>query len=181
MKKIFFIASCFFLIAGDIYPSNLAVQLRATYLLPSEQAFKDVYDGGMTYGGEISIGIIKKIDLWAGGSYFSKNGKLTFTEEDTKVSIIPLGIGIKYKLLDGSIKPYVGLGLNYYQYKESNLLGDVSKGGLGFVAKAGGIFKISGGLLVDLFFGYSYCKMKPADFEINIGGLEAGIGIGYEF
>ncbi len=28
---------------------------------------------------------------------------------------------------------------------------------------------------------YSYCRMKPADYRINIGGLEAGIGIGYEF
>jgi len=35
--------------------------------------------------------------------------------------------------------------------------------------------------LIDLYLSYSYCKIKPADFEINIGGIEAGIGIGYKF
>jgi hypothetical protein len=41
--------------------------------------------------------------------------------------------------------------------------------------------KVTGGLIIDLHISYSYCKMKPADYRINIGGFEAGIGIGYEF
>lgn len=181
MKKLTGMIAVLLLISVSAGAANVLVELKAGSFSPAEKAFRDIYGGGFQYGGEINIGISKRFDLWIGGSYFSKNGKLTFTQEDTTVSIIPLGLGIRFKLLDGNIKPYVGLGLNYYQYKESNLLGEVSTGGLGFVVKTGGIFKISGGLLADLFFGYSYCRMKPADFEINIGGLEAGIGIGYEF
>jgi hypothetical protein len=66
-------------------------------------------------------------------------------------------------------------------YKESNPLGDVSKGGLGYIGKTGSYVNVSGGLLVDLYVNYSYCKIKPADFEINIGGIEAGGSIGYQF
>jgi hypothetical protein len=32
-----------------------------------------------------------------------------------------------------------------------------------------------------VYSNYSYCKMTPADFEIDVGGLEMGIGLVYEF
>jgi hypothetical protein len=36
------------------------------------------------------------------------------------------------------------------------------------------------GLIIGLDRAYSSCKMKPADYRINSGGLAVGIGIGYE-
>ena len=82
---------------------------------------------------------------------------------------------MEYYLVQITVKIY------YYQYKESNPLGNVSKGGLGYVGKLGSYIDIAGGFLIDLYINYSYCKLKPADFEINIVGLEAGVGIGYRF
>ena len=41
--------------------------------------------------------------------------------------------------------------------------------------------KVIKGLFFDIFGEYSYCKMTPADFTINIGGMTAGVGVGYEF
>lgn len=57
----------------------------------------------------------------------------------------------------------------------------MSKGGLGYIGKIGSYVKVTGGFLIDLYVNYSYCKMRPADFKINIGEIEAGVGIGYEF
>jgi hypothetical protein len=34
---------------------------------------------------------------------------------------------------------------------------------------------------VDFYGGYSSCKFTPADFEINVGGLEAGAGLVLRF
>ena len=42
--------------------------------------------------------------------------------------LYPLGGGLKYKLSTEIFDLYAGAGLNYYRYKESNPLGDVSKG-----------------------------------------------------
>jgi hypothetical protein len=181
MKKLIIIMVIIFLSSSFSNATDIIVEFKSHYLHPSEKAFGDIYGGGLVYGGELSIGIWKRLDIWVGGNYFSKKGELTFTKEGTKLEIYPLGGGLKYRLTSGVFNLYAGAGLNYYQYKESNPIGDVSKGGLGYVAKIGSYVKVTSGLLFDLYVNYSYCKLKPADFEINIGGIEAGVGIGYRF
>jgi len=166
---------------GIALGADIRLELRGNYFSPSENAFKDIYGGGMMYGAKFSIGIRKNLLLWLEGSHFSKKGELTFTKEETKLSMVPLGVGVGYRISSRSLSFYTGLGFNYYHYKESNPIGEVSKDGLGYVAKAGSYLKLTRGLLIDLFIDYSYCKIKPADFEINIGGFGLGTGIAYEF
>jgi len=162
--------------AGDIY-----IELRGNYFSPSEKAFQDIYGGGMRYAGELTFGIWKNLQLWIEGNYFSKDGELTFTKEETSLQIIPIGSGIKYTFPAGIFSIYAGAGINYYLYKESNILGEVSKGGLGFVGKIGVMVTVIKGLFFDLYGEYSHCKITPDDFTINIGGMAAGIGLGYKF
>ena len=181
MKKLIAIMVTVIFLTGLANATDITVELRAHYLHPSEKAFRDIYGGGLMYGGEVSIGVWRSFEVWFGGSYFSMKGELTFTKEETKLKIYPLGGGLKYRLSEGALSFYIGAGLNYYQYKESNPLGDVSKGGLGYIGKIGSYVKVNSGLLFDLYVNYSYCKIKPADFEINIGGIEAGVGIGFRF
>lgn len=181
MRELAIIALLTVCLSGLAYTADVTVELKVHYFSPSEQAFKDIYGGGLMYGGEVSVGVWRDLDLWLGGSYFSKKGELTFTKEETKLELIPIGVGAKYRILSGNFALYVGLGLNYYQYKETNPIGDVSEGGLGYIGKVGSYVKVSERLLIDLYVNYSYCKVKPADFKINIGGLEAGAGVGYRF
>lgn len=181
MKKLIIIIVGVIFSVGQANAVDFTVELRGSYFHPSEETFRDIYGGGIKYGGELSIGVWRELEMWFGGSYFSRTGELTFTKEETKIEIYPIGGGLKYRLSKGILSLYIGAGLNYYQYKESNPLGDVSKGGLGYGGKIGSYVKVTRGLLIDLYVDYSYCKMKPADFEINIGGIEAGIGLGYRF
>lgn len=168
-------------LSGFIYAENFSFEVKGSYFSPSEEAFKDIYGGGFTFGGELTLGILKNLQLWFGGSYFSQNGELTYTKEETSLQIIPLGGGLKYKLNAGILSFYGGAGIKFYQFKESNILGEVTEGGIGYVGKIGVIFKVFKGMFLDLFGEYSYCKMIPADFTINIGGIAAGIGLGFEF
>ena len=167
--------------AGLAKAADIIVELRGHYFNPSEKAFRDIYGGGLVIGGEISVGVWRSLEVWFGGNYFSKKGKMTFTKEETELKLYPIGGGLKYKLSTGIFDLYAGAGLNYYKYKESNPLGDVNKSGWGYVGAVGSYVKVNGGFLVDLYINYSYCRMKPADFRINIGGLEAGLGVGYHF
>jgi opacity protein-like surface antigen len=161
--------------------SFIVLEAKGQYFSPSERYFRDIYGAGWMAEGEIGIRLFRGLELWAGGGYFSRKGQLTFTREETTLTILPVGGGLRYRITSGKISGYVGAGVNYYQYKESNPIGDVSKKSAGFVVKAGVFFRIVPGLLLDLNLGYTYCKMTPADFEINIGGIAAGAGLAIEF
>lgn len=181
MKKLVTIIAFPLLLSVIASAGEVMVKLNGSYFHPVDKAFKNIYGGGVMYGGELDIGIWKNLELWIGGSYFSKKGELTYTREKTRLKIIPIGGGVKYRLSAGSLNIYGGMGINYYQYKEKNPSGDVSWGELGVLGKIGCVVKGSGGLITDFYINYSYCKMRPVHLEINIGGIEAGIGIGYEF
>lgn len=181
MKKIVRISLVSLLLSGFIYAENFSIEAKGSYFSPTEAVFKDIYGGGFTFGGEFTVRIWKNLQLWFGGNYYSGDGELTYTGEETSLQIIPIGGGLKYKFKAGALSFYGGAGINYYLYNESNILGEVTKGGMGFVGKMGMILKLTKDLFFDLFGEYSYCKMTPADFTINIGGIAAGIGLGYEF
>ena len=183
-KVIILIAMLFYSASGAFSQEKRKrnyIKVGAHYFSPTEQRFKDVYSSGIAYTGEIGIGVWKGLKLWIGASYFTKKGELFFTKEETKVQIIPIGGGIKYLLIEGKTNLYTGIGLKYYQFKETNPIGEVSKSGLGYVGGVGVFMRVIGGLILDLRIDYSYCKIKPASRNIDIGGLEAGIGIGYQF
>jgi hypothetical protein len=93
-----------------------------------------------------------------------------------------LVIGAKYHFnIARGLNFYAGAGVTYNIYKEENPIGNVSKNGIGLVANAGLLSYVIEGLFFDGYVNYSYCKIKPANVDINIGGLEFGLGIGYRF
>jgi len=182
MKKAILFIILSVTISGVMYAKNIRIEAKARYFIPSEQAFKDIYGSGIMYGGEIGVSIWNNFELWVIGSYFSKKGELTFTGEETKLRILPTGAGIRYVHPTGkTIDIYGGMGICYFSYKEENPIGDVSTSKIGYLGTAGTYVKVSDGLFFDLFIDYSYCKIQPADFSINIGGFGAGVGIGYNF
>ncbi len=178
MRKVLIVLSIVFFAAVCLRAGSVTIEVKGSYFYPTEQAFKDIYGGGLMYGGEISLGIWKNLDVWIGGNYFSQNGELTFTGEETSLQIVPLGAGLKYSLSTGVLSFYGGVGVNYFNYKESNVIGDVKTGAVGFVTKVGAYLEPVNQFVIDFFVEYSYCRMTPADFTIDIGGIKAGIGIG---
>lgn len=160
---------------------NNYVKIGANYFSPSEKSFKDMYDEGVTFGGEINIKLWKFINLWLVGNYYSKKGSLPFTKESTEMTLIPIGGGIKLILKKNVINPYLGLGPVLYIYKEKNPIGAADGTGIGVIGEIGCYFRIIGGLLIDTSVNYSYCEVKPQKIKADLGGIQAGIGLGYAF
>jgi hypothetical protein len=182
MKKTIFFVVFFMIISVAVSTASTRIVAKAKYFMPSEQAFKDIYGSGTMYGGEIDIGIWQNFELCISGQSFTKKGELTFTEEETTLKILPVGIGIKYvHPVGGTVEIYGGIGINYYSYKEENPIGSVSTNKTGYFGTIGTYVKVVDGLFIDLFLDYSYCKIKPEELSVNIGGLGIGAGIGYEF
>jgi len=167
---------------GEAPSTDFMIEIKGNYFIPSEKDFKDIYGEGLMYGGEVSAGLAKNFALWFGGNYFSKKGELTQTQDKTKLETYYLGGGIKLRFPLGISHFYLGGGVNFHQYKESTPIGEVKKDGVGYVGKVGWFIEVVRGLIIDLYGNYTYCKIQPEDLpKINIGGLEAGIGLGFKF
>lgn len=160
---------------------NNYVKIGANYFSPSEKSFKDIYGEGVTFGGEINIKLWKFINLWLVSNYYSKKGSLPFTKESTKMTLFPIGGGIKLILQKNVINPYIGIGPVLYIYKENNPIGVAEGTGIGIMGEIGCYFRIAGGFLVDASVNYSYCEVKPQKIKANLGGIQAGIGLGFQF
>jgi hypothetical protein len=180
-KRILIFCLTIIILSALSHAEAFFIEAKGNYFQPKDQRFKDIYGNGTSFGGEIGINLGKGLGIWAGGHHFSKKGKLTFTEEVTKIQIIPLYAGVKYRLAKASIRPYVGFALGYFRYKETNPIGTVKKGDIGYIGQVGIIFKVGKALFLDIKGSYSYCKVKPVDIEANLGGLQAEIGLGLEF
>ncbi len=162
------------------YSISWSFKAKATSFRPSDEYFREIYGNGICYGGELDVGLTRNIFLWAGVDYKSKKGKMTLTQEETKIRILPISAGAGYQFHLGAVNPYLGAGIGYFDYKEESPLGAVKKGNMGFVGQ-GGVLLVVGPLLIDFQAGYSYCKVKPAEVDADLGGLCLGVGLGFEF
>lgn len=156
------------------------VEATGNYFQPEEGVLHDVYENGMMFGAELDVGISNFVEFWIAENYFGKKITEEVSGVDRKVTLIPLEIGLKFRLNKGIINPYLGGGAGYYQYKETSPSGDIEKKDIGFVGLAGCFFKIGDFFVVDLFAQYRYCKIDFDISESNIGGLHIGVGFGVE-
>ncbi len=167
--------------AGDTVS---ALIVRGSLFMPSEQWFKDIYGSSLTVlGGELRFGG-KNIGVWIEGGYLSKDGKLSLTEEATKLQLLAAEGGLMYRycLMDGKICPYVGAGAGFYMYKEeSDALGEAKQNKVGFCGMAGIGLQLLAPLLIDLKVKFSSCTMQPDYYEFNVGGISLSAGLGFKF
>jgi hypothetical protein len=179
MKRMLFFLALDLLLVVPLAADEAMIKLRAGYFYPRDKDFKNIYGGGMAFGLQISAEVAKNAELWAEAGYFAKKGELSFTREAARLRIVPAGGGVRYVRAAGRFAYYCGLGLSYYSYKEASPLGTVHWGRPGLVVEAGSRVRAAARMFIDFSARYAYCRMKPADFAFNVGGLELGVGLAY--
>jgi hypothetical protein len=169
-------AAAVLLISMGAWAGGFSLGVKGGYFWPSDGFFKDIYKNGPVFGGEIAVSTLRHLDIWAGGDFFSKTGKLTFTEEETKIRITTLCAGLRYRFSQGSISPYLAAAGGLYLYKEENVLGPASGTGLGIIGQGGVLFKVFKALAFDLHGCYGLCKVKSEEIEksVDLGGFQTG-------
>ncbi|UCH96921.1 MAG: outer membrane beta-barrel protein [Candidatus Aminicenantes bacterium] len=158
--------------AGDFW-----LALQGGHFNPTEQAFKNIYGGGVTYGGELGVDLYKWLSLWAGGGFFFKTGELSYTKEETKLKMSHLEIGVRFKLPLKRFIPYIGGGAGICRFKENNIIGEARDNEGSFFGQAGILVGVNKWLFFDLRVNYNHCMIKPEFLEFNIGGICASAGI----
>ena len=155
--------------------------IRAGFYLASDVAFRDVYGNGLVFGGELRIGR-KTVSGWLEGTTRSRTGQFSYSQDTTEVRVTAVEGGTLFRIKSGPFSPYIGAGLGFYMFKETdNLMIDAEQNKIGFCGFVGFSGLLGDVFVLDARLKYGLCKMLPADFEIQIGGLTAGIGLGIRF
>jgi len=182
------------LVIGIIFTLGLFVNAPAgdfriagslNYYAVTDSLFKDIYgSGNLMFGGSLSYEVIGRLELRAEAHYFREQGNMTLTEEDIKLTLMPIILGMRFQFIKlSTFSPYVGAGVDFYSYKEDvpNRLEDVSESTIGFHAEAGSYLNITRKFYVDLNFRYIKADAKPFDETIKLGGVRTGVGFGFRF
>jgi len=170
--------------AGAAWGAGITVTLKGGYFMPTDSLFKDVYSGGPAFGAEVAVPIGGAFQVWAGAELFSKTGQLTLTEDETKVSIVPIHLGLRCEFGKTGLRPYIGLAVAYFLFSEENVLGSVSQSSLGYLGQAGLMARLGGVIWLDIHAGYRGCTLKtddPDPLEAKLDGLSAGLGLSFRF
>lgn len=163
------------------FGATFFIEAKGSVFIPTDKVFRDIYGQGMSFGGEIIVSLWEGIGLWIGGDYFSKKGKLTLSKEDTSIQITPVYGGLKWQLLRGKFRPYIGGAVGYFIFKESNVMGTFQKSEVGYLGQLGFLFFPLKSFFIDLQGSYSYCRSRSAEFEADLGGLRGTAGFGFAF
>jgi len=188
MKKLFMIIISLFILVSSS-PSAFAKGFKVggslNYYAVSDTIYKDTYgEGNLMFGGSLSYELIRRIELRVEANYFRDKGEMTTTKEEITLTLMPIVIGVRLRLINLSVfSPYLGAGVDYYAFKESlpERFEDVSESATGFHAEVGSYLNIIPGFYLDLNVRYASVNAKPFDETIKLGGLRAGVGIGFGF
>ncbi|MFQ6108493.1 MAG: hypothetical protein ACE5L7_02950 [Candidatus Aminicenantales bacterium] len=185
-KRLFIVGIGLLLLAPHLDAALARLEISGSYFFPSEKAFRDIYGPGGKWGLDISRNIWKNMEVYLEAHYFTKRGKLTFTQESTRLRILPLGVGLKYLFLKKRTHLYAGAGITYNVFEEKNPIGRTRDYQWGVAVRLGALRKMKGlkkffkEFIIDAYIHYNYCKMKPAEISIDIGGVDLGLALGFE-
>lgn len=170
--------------AGAAWGAGTTLTLKGGYFIPSDSVFREVYSGGPVFGADLAVPIVGVLQVWGGAELFSRTGSTTLTEDETKVSIVPLYLGLRLEGGKKSLRPYLGVAAAYFLFSEKNVLGSISESGFGYLAQAGLLARLGGPVWIDVHAGYRGCTLRtddPDPVEAKLDGLSACLGLAFRF
>jgi opacity protein-like surface antigen len=175
----------FFVFTSHSFADKFKLAGILSYYSVSDSIYKDTYgSGNLMFGVYLNYELFQFLEIMAEANYYQDKGEMTLTKEEVKFTLTPLVLAIRGKLPNmKTATPYLGVGLEYYLYKEDlpDRFEDVSEATVGFHVEAGVYVNVLKSLFLDLNFRYVKADAKPFDETIKLGGLRAGLGIGFRF
>ncbi|MEI6614442.1 MAG: hypothetical protein WCL37_06060, partial [Chrysiogenales bacterium] len=151
---------------------------NAGYYQPRDANLKTIYEkGAVIYGARLGLHVWQGFYLWFSASQFRVIAKTTITEDETILTLTPSSAFLRCSIRLGFFNPYAGIGFTYVHFKEESEIGNVTGNG-GNIAYEGGFeLKINRHFIMDFSVRYDLIKVKPTGFEIDLGGLQAGVSL----
>lgn len=162
------------------------IEIRCAAFFPASNLFRKIYcEVGTDYQVEASRRIYRHIEAWANAAWFSAHGQSLGLHNDTNVNIGNISLGVKYlHNISENFDIYAGIGASVARLHLKNCGHgsdeSVSKYSFGGVAKSGVRAYLYKNIFLDLFVDYAYLPTHLKR-NVNIGGVKAGLGVGFGY
>ncbi len=182
------------LFIAHLQAADVLIEGQAGYFFPTSKKFRDIYGNGNVFGGgELTVQLYRPIYLWGSSHYYHDSGKSIGLRDSTKVTLVPVGVGLKYMYPINFMDLYLGAGVlpSYVKFKDKSnyVIPESKKWTVGGIVKVGVLFNFQNNFFIDLFTNYSILKAKFNDTNnnavarsrSNLDTWNIGLGLGYRF
>ena len=186
MKKTSVIIIILMISASVLQAADFSLGLFYGQRTVNDSDIKNIYGQGYIYFPYLYLNVWKGIIIGAGyeGGY-SKRSTIGIFQEKTSLRVIGGEIFIGYQLKIRSLLPYFKIGWGYFAYKQTIESPYIEQ----YVDHKKTTITISGGLslflLDNLYLGaevkYVPLKVKPYEYEVDLGGVRYMAGVGFRF
>jgi opacity protein-like surface antigen len=124
-----------------------------------------------------------QLDLSLEARLLRRTGKATLSGEATKITMIPLTLAGRLQYRMKYVVPFIGAGMDWYNYKEESALADTSGWARGYDLQAGVLIIVPGAdsLRIKLYFKHTDVTATENEIDVKLGGPEFGVGLSYGF
>jgi hypothetical protein len=180
----FLLASMGMVCPGEAAPDRKFMATAGVNVFqPSSSAYRAIY-GETAVMPEIKLTykMIKNFTLWGGFGLFSKQGFIEEVAETAQIrhNFIGIGVGYAHKL-SAKLRLRGEIGLIYITFSEKALQMVQKGSGLGWKLGADLDYFIGKKMFVTLAAAYSAASDNVETGKIDLGGLQAGLGLGFAF
>jgi len=180
---------------------DVILEFKLAYFRPTGACFRQIYGhSAALYGPEVTVQLCDNNSHWYGFAsvdYLSKSGRSIGLCDKTKVSLLPLAVGIKCFAPSPCKKAdfYLGAGIQPTRVHTRDCSADVNprqtSWSVGGIFKAGAYLYAPHCVVIDLFVDYSVVRARGKNnccgsstvipLKANVGGAIFGVGLGYLF
>ncbi|MCX6560614.1 MAG: AMIN domain-containing protein [Candidatus Aminicenantes bacterium] len=167
----------------EISRAGIPIRFQATAGLVSlrDSLLAARFGNGPGVGAEVGLGLWPFAEVWILFDHFGATAPDEITGQDRTIRVSVPAAGLKFRLAQGFLSPYVAAGAGYFLYSERSGSLETKARGLGFLASAGFTLQLGRHILIDAFARYARCPLNPAGREFDAGGFRLGGGLGWRF
>lgn len=154
----------------------------------SDARYKEVYNGGREIYTLEVLQLLHTLNhhhigLSLGFKHFTIKGKTTITQESTKLTLVPISLGFRYLVKIKHFLPWIEMGMDYYNYKESAALKTTKGSAFGYHIAGGLYFEIPRANFIKLiiYAKHTKCLATEEKIKVSLGGLEYSLGLAFGF
>lgn len=175
--------------ADSIRVKDMSIGVGGGYFCPQDSLLQDLYGKSIVnYRVEMSFVLpfnVNNFDIWTAVSHYRKSGKTSYYEEDIRFSHTMFSIAVRYLRKIDIFTPFAGFGMDYISYKEifpeSFAFPSVGGSKMGYHLQTGIYIHMIPALSGKLMVKYNSAKTVDNNLELNLGGMEYGIGLIFHF
>ncbi len=161
--------------------------LNLDYHYMTGEGFSGLYGRAVGGGIELSYLAGDKVDMWVSVSTSSKEKDLDWTDGTSKYNMLPISAGVKFYVLQkAKMAAFLGGGLNYTIFKNTDPFGETKENVFGFNLLGGAHFELSNALGAQAMLMFNSGKktidMTPEpDFSLDLTNVALKIGFFFKF